>query len=316
MNFKSFSDILEAIHISMIVIYPIINFLLPKRLTGRPRSSMELAIFTIFYKIKTGVQWKNIPKGKYFLPASTAHDWFQRFLNAGVFELLFTVIAELYDYIVGYAYTIQSADGTHLQAPVRGIERDTEGVGPSPVNRSFPGSKISMLVDKIGVPMGFTISGANIHDSKLLEKTLQDAINHGIFAKNKNKDCTLMLDKGYDGQPSEAIAFKFGYYADILSRGEEKKEKNNGISPRRWVVERTHAWEKGFHDVRTRYTQKLSNFFGEVRFSSGMMILRKILNVASTDQLSSAMEKIDMRYDWQTMRKLVDIHAHVIGQNA
>lgn len=82
-----------------------------------------------------------------------------------------------------------------------------------------------MLVDIIGVPMGFTVSSANIHDAKLLEKKLKDAINHGICNIKKNVHCTLKLDKGYYSYQYEAITFEFWYDVDILSRGEENKEK-------------------------------------------------------------------------------------------
>jgi hypothetical protein len=47
--------------------------------------------------------------------------------------------------------------------------------GPNPTDRGKPGSKRYVLVDTNGIPLAFTLSGANVHDSRLLEATL-DAV--------------------------------------------------------------------------------------------------------------------------------------------
>ena len=48
-------------------------------------------------------------------------------------------------------------------------------IGPNPTDRGKAGIKRSLLVDGQGGPLSITVAGANVHDAKLLEATL-DAI--------------------------------------------------------------------------------------------------------------------------------------------
>jgi putative transposase len=52
----------------------------------------------------------------------------------------------------------------HGQGPFWGDQ-----VGPNPTDRAKPGVKRSLLVDGEGGPLGLTVAGANVHDTKLLE---------------------------------------------------------------------------------------------------------------------------------------------------
>jgi len=44
--------------------------------------------------------------------------------------------------------------------------------GPNPTDRAKPGTKRSVLVEADGGPLAVVIDGANVHDCKLLEATL------------------------------------------------------------------------------------------------------------------------------------------------
>ena len=53
---------------------------------GRPRMDDRKAMNAIFYILRTGMQWKALPRS--LGAASTVHDRFQYWLKAGVFERL------------------------------------------------------------------------------------------------------------------------------------------------------------------------------------------------------------------------------------
>ena len=62
-----------------------------------------------------------------------------------------------------------------------------------------------------------------------------------------------------------------------VPEGEEKIEKQEGLHPaRRWVVERTFAWLKGFRAIRTRYCHYLSTFIAFVKLACAIIVFRKI----------------------------------------
>lgn len=47
-------------------------------------------------------------------------------------------------------------------------------VGPNPVDRRKPGSKLHLIIDALGVPLADAVTAANVHDSVLFEAMLDD----------------------------------------------------------------------------------------------------------------------------------------------
>jgi len=83
------------------------------------------------------------------------------------------------------------------------------------------GSKRSILVDEKGVPLAIILSGANIHDSKLLDETLRSI----VISRAESVVENLCLDAGYVG--TEETIKEYGYIAHIrpiLCSEEEKQE--------------------------------------------------------------------------------------------
>ena len=70
-------------------------------------------------------------------------------------------------------------------------------IGPNPTDRGKAGTKRSLLVDGEGGPLSIVVAGANVHDAKLLEATL-DAIVVERPQPTEEEPQHLCLDKGYD----------------------------------------------------------------------------------------------------------------------
>jgi transposase len=68
-------------------------------LGGRPRRDLRSVADAIFYRLRTGCQWKAIPKS--LAPGSTAHAYFQEWVQLGVFARLWHIALELYEDLVG-----------------------------------------------------------------------------------------------------------------------------------------------------------------------------------------------------------------------
>ena len=67
-----------------------------------------------------------------------------------------------------------------------------------------------------------------------------------------------------------------GFEEHIRSRGEEVREgRRNPV--RRWVVERTFAWLKGFRSLRTRYCCYLVNFMGLLYLAFACILWKKLV---------------------------------------
>ena len=90
----------------------------PRPKGGRPRMPNRQAMDAIFYVLRTGCQWKALPRG--LGAASTVHDRFQEWREAGVFERLWQVGLQAYDELEGIEWEWQAMDGAMTKAPLGG----------------------------------------------------------------------------------------------------------------------------------------------------------------------------------------------------
>ncbi len=229
----------------------------------------------ILYVLKSGCQWSLLP-GCYG-SKSSVHEYFQRWVAGGVFATLFRLNAEDYEELCGFEWAWQSMDGTLVQAPVRQTQCLTEeGLGRNPTDRGRSGSKLHLLVDQNGLPGAVVLAGANVHDSRLVTQTIQAGVIQLPPAPQASPR-HLCLDKGYDYARVEIEVVGLGYTPHIRRIGEEKYVNSEESHPaRRWVVERTHAWLKGFRAIRTRYTCRGKNYLALVQFACALILGRRI----------------------------------------
>lgn len=230
----------------------------------------------IFYVLKTGGQWGYVPAC--YGSKSTVHEHYQKWVAAGVFSEVFRLSVEEYDELVGIEWEWQMMDGFLVQAPVRGqkICLEEEGLGRNPTDRGRSGGKVHLHVDQNGIPTGVITTGANVHDSRLVSATLAADIIPRPQPTTENPQ-NLCLDKGYDYKRVDKELEQYFLTPHIRRIGEEKVTEEGKTHPaRRWVVERTNAWLKGFRAIRTRYFRYARNYLGILHFACALIIFRKI----------------------------------------
>ena len=119
------------------------------------------------------------------------------------------------------------------------------------------------------------VPGANRHDMKLVELTLQATVIQSpkITAQQPQNLC---LDKGYDYPEVRELVAAWGYTAQIRSRGEERAGKGTipGYRARRWVVERTHSWLNRFLRLLIRWEKKGENYVAMLHFACAWITFR------------------------------------------
>lgn len=96
---------------------------------GRPPKAPRLVFEAIVYVLRTGCQWKALPRER-FGSASAVHTKFMKWSEAGFFENLWKAGLAEYDDFEGIAWRWQSIDGAMFKAPLA-----QEGVGPNPTDR-------------------------------------------------------------------------------------------------------------------------------------------------------------------------------------
>lgn len=88
---------------------------------GRPRLEDRVAMAAIFYRVRTGVQWRYIPP--MFGSKSTLHRRFQEWVDAGVFDKIEKEALKLYERSIKIRTKRMAADGSFAKAPKGGLSR-------------------------------------------------------------------------------------------------------------------------------------------------------------------------------------------------
>lgn len=119
------------------------------------------------------------------------------------------------------------------------------------------------------------VDGANRHDMKLVEATLESVPVDRPDVRSYWRQ-NLCLDKGYDFDEVRDLVEEFGYTAHIRARGEEAKKiaERAGFKARRWVVERTHSWMNRFRRILIRWEKKPENYLGLLHLVCAVITIR------------------------------------------
>src|SRR5262249_24215049 len=128
------------------------------------------------------------------------------------------------------------------------------------------------------------IDGANRHDCKLVEATLQ-SIPIPRPAPEQGPQNLLCLDKGYDYDFVRDLVRKANYIDHVRERGEDIPDpRPEGHKPRRWVVERSHSWTNRSRRLLVRWERKGDNYLAMLHLACGIIAF----NAAETFRRPSA----------------------------
>lgn len=271
MRWKLFREYMRILDI----VWPLIRDVFPARKpgAGRPPKPMRQVINTILYVLYTGCQWNAVfeDKGDRLCNGKTAHRYHMIWSRSDFYLKLNRRLLLIFDRFFGLEVNWLALDGCTYKAPLA-----LQAVGKNPTDRAKNGTKRSMLVDEHGLVLSFVHSGANVHDSQLLEPTLVNRMykrqNSGVSNEN------LCLDAAYVGDICRETVTRHGYIPHIQPRGEEKRIliRTPDYKARRWVVERTNSWMLQFRKLKTRYEKTIASHDGLTHIGCICIILRII----------------------------------------
>ena len=90
----------------------------PSRTIGRPVIPYRKVLDGILYVLRTGCQWKMLPKE--FGSGSTCHRRFQQWVQLGIFKKIWVRLLKEYDSKKGIKLTWQSLDSISIKSPLGG----------------------------------------------------------------------------------------------------------------------------------------------------------------------------------------------------
>jgi putative transposase len=131
-------------------------------------------------------------------------------------------------------------------------------------------------VGDTGIATGLAVGGANVHDIRLLQSTIRDALMQvlGVHYGVNEHSC---IDEGYVSAAVRSMVENvFDDIPHVRTRGEKKKSKRKSQQrARRWVVERTHSWMNRFRAVLVRCDKKLRNNIAGLRVTCAYITFKR-----------------------------------------
>lgn len=264
-----YEDTINAAYLPPEDLWHAVEPLLPERhkksAAGRKPKADYKMFCAMYYVLRTGIQWKALPRA--LGAASTVHDRFQYWCEAGVFYRLWQLGLMQLQVEGRLHWQYQSLDSCQTKAPLGG-----EAVGASPVDRAKTGVKRHLLTEAQGLPIGLLVTGANVHDKTQVEPLLAQMPLLPPWPEETDEQ-HFCADKGYDYSDVRGLISRLGYENHIRSRGEEASlVKMPGYRARRWVCERTHSWLNRYRRLLIRWEKKVKHYQAFLQLACALIV--------------------------------------------
>ena len=237
---------------------------LSKYKTGRKPADRRRIINAILYLIRTGCQWRYLPKT--FPKWKTVYTNFRRWRENGTWRKMHDALCRLVRKKQGKKPT--PSVGIIDSCSVRTVEVGGEQRGYDAA-KNVSGRKRHIIVDTLGLIMAIVVHAANIQDqdgAKLVIQELGDRFRRllVIFADSAYARCGL----------PEWVKAVFGWVLQPVLKPVDVK--GFVVLPKRWIVERTFAWINKFRRNSKDYERNPASSVAMVHIA---MIARMLNNL-------------------------------------
>ena len=237
---------------------------------GRPeKHSRRTMIDAMFYTDDNGCKWRALPRD--YPPHSTVHARFTRWTEDGAWADIIDILRP----------QVRDAGGRDAEPSAAAIDSQSvhecaDGTVPAAASGFDPFKKVNgikrrILVDTLGLLIAIAVSAANVQDRDGAVVLILKAAGRG-----RNRLEKSWADHGYTGDYREWAKREFGIDVEIAEQDPELKGTGFHVLPRRWVVERTHAWLTRRRRCARDYERLLTHHLAMAEVAGIMQLTRRL----------------------------------------
>ncbi|ODA89622.1 transposase [Leifsonia xyli subsp. xyli] len=244
--------------------------------TGQPRVPDRKVFAGIVFVLLTGIPWRKLPSELGYGSGITCWRRLREWSEAGVWDALRRILLDELGHAKRSAGKPQPNASLNYSPANRRVATTT-GIrpGPNPTDRGKLGTKYHVLTDRNGIPLHVEISGANRHDSMLVQPVLDNitAIKGVGRGRPRRRPVIFHADKAYDNRRVRRYLRRRGIKTRIARIGVNSKQR---LGKHRWVVEHTMAWVLDFRKLATSYDRTAPTITTLVALAVAITSARKL----------------------------------------